>query len=156
MDSILILLFSTIILISDYREKKDESQKIDKEDKRDSLFDLEIKKYMKKSPNEGLTHPRFSLAKKPSNDKKWSFKGLMSIPEVNDEPFLNKVSGKTSEASYKRVQYHKRTEKISKKELISLLLSGEHEVFKHRSPQTRNSIPEYNINLENSFRQIQR
>ena len=84
------------LLISDFREKKDEVQKEEKETKRDTLLDIEIKKYMKKLPSDNQAGMRLSYDKRADNDNKWNIKGLMSIPEVNDEPFLTKVCKESS------------------------------------------------------------
>ena len=58
------------------------------------------------------------------------------------------MSGRTSDFTVNRKTKFKSHQNLTKKELLSLLLSGEHNVFKSKSPRTRNEISNYYTSSE--------
>lgn len=105
-----------------------------------------LSKYLDKTKNHhDSRNVRSSMTctQKINPDKKWDSTALLSIPEVCDDAAYHKVDLQAPEFRTNSKYFKEYDRILSKKDILSQLLSRKHEIFENKVSKTRNFVPEY-------------
>lgn len=139
------------MLISDFRDAKDRADKTPKPQPAESQLEQQMRQLCKArlgdtpAKTSSRYTPRLAVCRPSTSGAKWAQSDLLVIPEArNDQDaFLNRVSARETGLPANRPLLQTTSHKPSKKQLLAMLLSGEHEVFRSKAVPTRTDPPAY-------------